>query len=216
MSQWLADYTVNDMGIDSDKVHVVGAGSNVHMLQNSEITRTGKRFLFVGKSWECKNGLLVLEAFRILQQKRNDVELFIIGPEEFPFDAERYPNVFFMGRLPYDEVSRYYAKCDFLVLPSHFEAYGIAIIEALINGLPCIARNEYAMKEFIIHGENGLLLDHEDPNELYTLMENMITNQDKYKCIVEAHRQDYYKQYTWDAVAEKIVKVIENDMSRMK
>ena len=44
--------------------------------------------------------------------------------------------------------------CDYFVMPSKFEAYGLVFAEALIYGLPCIGKKCYARPEFI-NNENG-------------------------------------------------------------
>ena len=43
-------------------------------------------------------------------------------------------------------------------MPSRSEAYGIAFVEALSAGVPCIGRDACAMPEIIDHGVNGCLV----------------------------------------------------------
>ena len=60
--------------------------------------------------------------------------------------------------MSYEESAKYFNLCDFFVMPSRFEAYGLVFPEALIFGLPCIGKNICAVPEFIQDGENGKVL----------------------------------------------------------
>lgn len=210
MSQWLTDDLVQNKGIDENKVHCVGGGCNIDYTRIDTSKKTGNKFLFVGKDFERKNGPLVVEAFKNVYAENNSLELYIIGPAEKPTGTD-YPGVKFIGRLGYDELVSYYNLCDYFIMPSLFEAYGIVFAEALIFGLPCIGRNAYAMPEFIDNGANGLLVDGYDVDELASAMNEMYLQRNRYVNNVSAYHEDYVSRYSWDSVAERIVKVMRND-----
>ena len=138
-----------------------------------------------------------------------NAELFIAGPKKLPYE-ELYEGVNFLGDLPYAQISEYFNECDIFCMPSRFEAYGLVFIEALVYGLPCIGRNEFAMKEFIQDGYNGYLIDKDDPNELALKMYNLLKNS-KIKNNVIRNQKEYINQYSWDTVASRIISVIDND-----
>jgi glycosyltransferase involved in cell wall biosynthesis len=86
------------------------------------------------------------------------VELTVVGPKVWPLPGEPPEGVRFLGRLPIMQVQRLFAEHDAFVMPSRFEGYGIALIEALAHGLPCVARDDCAMPEIVIPGVNGALV----------------------------------------------------------
>ena len=98
-------------------------------------------------------------------------------------------------------------------MPSRFEAYGLVFVEALIYGLPCIGRKEFAMKEFIQDGVNGYLVEDDNVDELAKKMEDLLKNE-KIKEYVLSKRKDYIKEYSWDEVANRMITVIENDIKK--
>ena len=211
MSDYLARDLVQNSGIPASKVHHVGGGCNIDPSRINTHRRNGRRFLFSGKAWERKNGPLVVEAFRKLSAKYSDVELYIAGPQTLPPEAAGVDGVNFLGLLSYDDLLEYFNLCDFFVMPSRFEAYGIVFPEALCFGLPAIGKNVNAMPEFIQDGVNGRLINNDDPDELADCMENLLLDGKDYAARVQAKHEEYLHQYSWKSVAERIVKVMRED-----
>lgn len=70
------------------------------------------------------------------------------------------------GAVPNDEVSGYLASHHVLVVPSRYEALGIAYLEAMGCGLPVIATAAGGAHEIVSHGEVGFLTSPGDANML--------------------------------------------------
>lgn len=209
MSEWLTKDLVENVGLPAEKVHCVRGGSNMDFTKYKGSDKNGKRFLYVGKDWKRKNGPLVIQAFESLERKYSGVELYIAGPMEKPkFHSNQ---VHFLGRLSYEEVVDYYNLCDYFVMPSKFEPYGIVFVEALIFGLPCIGKRCFAMPEFIQEDVNGYLLSEDNAEELCRLMECMMINQGRLKENCLQNQEDYINFYTWNSVAERIIDVMKKD-----
>lgn len=207
MGQWLADFMEEECGIPKEKIHAVGAGINVPIGKEDDSDRQGNKILFVGKDFNRKGGKLVVEAFRILRETyRTDAQLYIVGPVENPL-ADDIPGVHFVGNIGKEKVAQYFRICDVFCMPSYFEAFGIAFCEALANGLPCIARNKYAMAEIIKDGEDGYLIEEDDAEELAGKM-NQLLSDEKVIQTVKSKRNEYIKKYSWENVVGEMVKVI--------
>lgn len=127
-----------------------------------------------------------------------------------PTEIKGVSGIEFLGCISTEELVKYYNLCDIFVMPSYFEAYGIVFAEALIYGLPCIGRNAFAMKEFIKDGKNGYLINEDNDEYLADKMLQLLNN-DEIKEYVKSKRQQYIKEYSWNSVAEKIIKVMKND-----
>lgn len=166
--------------------------------------RDSHRIVFLGIDFERKGGDLVLEAFRILRKTMDsEATLMIIGPEK----RTEEDGVSWCGRLERDEIGKILSMSGIFCMPSRFEAYGLAFIEALCYGLPVIARDDYEMSYFIREGENGYLLKNEDAQELAMLMNKAIKNI-KMQDFVKEHRKEYLSTYSWDRVAQKVANTI--------
>ena len=206
MSHWMREYLLDSKIVDKEKILYVGAGINIDINLYDDSLKCGNKILFVGKDFFRKGGDLVLEAFQILQKRNSEMELYIIGPKTFPFSIVS-ENIHFIGEISPSECIKYYNLCDIFVMPSRFEAYGIAFIEALCFGLPCIARDCYEMPYLIEEGRSGLLLKNDNPEELAGMMEEVLKNRSFYN-YVKQHRKYYMQEYSWDKVADKMLNYI--------
>ena len=213
MGHWLREWLIS-RGFPANRIYAVGGGTNVDVKLIDPQPKTHNKILFVGKDFKRKGGYITYEAFKILRSKGVGVELFVIGPKKNPIQ-EPVDGYHFIGQIPFSEEATYYNMCDIFCMPSYFEAYGLVFVEALTFGLPCIGRNCYEMPYFIQDGSSrehrddatGLLLNHDDPQELASLMLRLLSD-DTFSRNVIARRQQYIKDYSWDTVAERIVHII--------
>lgn len=209
MGKWLADFLVNDCKISKTKVHVVGAGMNVSGENIDYSSKEGNKILFVGKDFKRKGGEIVIQAFRVLrEQYMNNAELYIVGPMDNPLHNDE-AGITYVGNVGKTEVAKYYNMCDVFCMPSYFEAYGIVFCEALAYGLPCIARNKYAMAEIIKDGEEGYLIENDDVQILAKKMHDLLTNE-VIKKTVQERCEEYIQKYSWENIVEQMDSVMTN------
>jgi glycosyltransferase involved in cell wall biosynthesis len=211
MSQWYADLLVDRFGVDRDRVWVAPAGMNNPPARRRDphLPPTG-RLLFVGTEFERKGGDVVLEAARRLRlHGRDDVVLTVVGPDRWPLAGSPPAWVDFRGRLSPADVSAMLPTHDLFVMPSRFEPFGIAFVEALAAGLPCVARRDFAMPEIVQDGVTGALVSSDDPDELATAVEGLLDDRDVYER-VSAAIPDLVARHDWSAVASSMVRRISN------
>ena len=77
-----------------------------------------------------------------------------------------------------DEPDRYVSQADLFVLSSLSEGFGIAAVEAMYQGVPCLCTNVGGIPEFITDGKNGWLFNPSNLHELISKM-NTILNMKK-------------------------------------
>ncbi len=85
--------------------------------------------LFVGRADPTKG-------YDVLQRvaRRMPHVLFLVAGE----DAGKSRNVWSVGRIPHEDMRRWYAASDFFFLPSRYEGFGLALLEALSCDLPAV------------------------------------------------------------------------------
>ncbi|GAA3554015.1 hypothetical protein GCM10022222_42100 [Amycolatopsis ultiminotia] len=210
MSEWLAAHLVRVSGLPSDKVHVVNPGCNALPTAAPTVpprSTRPRRLLFVGKDFPTKAGPQVVAAWEILRRDLDPgMELTIAGPATWPLPDAIPDGVTFLGRVPLERVRELYPSHDLFVLPSHFEGYGIAFVEALAHGLPCVGRDRCAMPEIIRPGDNGGLVTSDDPAELAALITTLLAN-DELRERTVAQAPAVIKHATWSRAAEETLAV---------
>lgn len=81
-------------------------------------------------------------------------------------------HVALLGAVPNDQVAAHLRRCHVLVMPSFYEAFGIAYLEAMSFGLPVIASTAGAAHELITPGHTGFLIS---PGDAETLAHHLHT-----------------------------------------
>jgi len=71
---------------------------------------------------------------------------------------------------PLDEMPGFYAMCDCMVLSSHYEGFGYALLEGAAAGLPGIGSYVSGIRCAIVDGVTGLLVPPDDPTVLAAAM----------------------------------------------
>jgi glycosyltransferase involved in cell wall biosynthesis len=211
MSDWLRRSFVDDFDQAPEKVITVGAGANFESVPEApERTFASPRVLFVGKRWERKGGPQLLEAFRGLRQDRADAELWIVGPEEPPAQEA---GIRFHGRIsrssPEGErrLAELYRDATVFAMPSVYEPFGVAFLEAMAYRLPCIGSDRCAMPEIVEDGVTGNTVDAFDTEALaLRLLE--LAEPDRARAFGEAGHRRFLERFTWDGVAARMVAAV--------
>ncbi len=86
----------------------------------------------------------------------------------------------FLGRLSRSQVLSALHQANALVVPSHFEAFGVVIIEAMSAGLPVIATDSGGPAD-IVTPDTGILVAPGNPGQLALAMEQMVQQHEQYK-----------------------------------
>lgn len=209
LSEWFAEHLVRHTGLPTNRVHVVHPGANVRAPSSlvDRTRRVRRRVLFVGRDFHRKGGPEVLEAVTLLRRHGRDVELTICGPRTWPLRAPPPAGVLFLGEVAPTALTGLYDSHDVFAMPSHFEAFGIAFVEALAHGLPCVGRRACAMPEIIEHGADGLLVDGNDPAELAVAINRGLTEPELHRTARD-RATSRPAHYSWDRAASLVLRAI--------
>jgi glycosyltransferase involved in cell wall biosynthesis len=206
MSRWFADQLAEHQGVPRDRILVRPPGMNNPPRRHRDPDApVHGRLLFVGTDFLRKGGDQVVAAVaRLRAGGDRTVRLTVAGPAAWPL-AEPPPDfVEFTGRLGPQAIANLYATHDMLVMPSRFEAFGIVFAEALVAGLPCVARRAFAMPEIVEDGVTGALVESDDPDELAAAIASILDDRDVHGRVASA-RAALTARYSWSAAAEEIV-----------
>jgi glycosyltransferase involved in cell wall biosynthesis len=87
------------------------------------------------------------------------------------------------------------------------EGFGLVLVEALARGLPCVARDAFAMPEIITPGVSGALITGDDQNELAAAIAAALADDALYEsCRQRAPEMAEY--FSWERTALEVSDVI--------
>lgn len=147
-----------------------------------------KGFTFVCVAFldKQKNHKSLITAFELKFKGIKDVQLELAGTgpmlaelKEFTKQKGLTDQIRFHGNLSRENLVQLLDRSDAFVLASHYETFGIAIVEAMFRGLPVVCTACGGPEEFI-HAGNGLLARLDDTNDLAEQMEQMVQNRSQY------------------------------------
>jgi glycosyltransferase involved in cell wall biosynthesis len=206
MSNFVKNALMKFYNIAEDKIAVVGAGPNfANLPQLKERRYDAKTVLFVGKDFYRKGGETMLRAFKIVRKEIPQARLFIAGdPKEKLHIAEA--GVENKGLLSSKEVEKLYLEASVFALPTPREAFGLAYLEAMAYKLPCIGTKVEAIPEIIEDGYTGFLVEKYDVEALAQKLILLLEDINLAKLMGERGYEKVRNNFTWDIVAERILK----------
>lgn len=130
------------------------------------IPKNSVLILFVGSGFERKGLKSLLQATQYF--KSNDWRLVIMGKGKwkkyihFVLENLRSQVIY---KEPVPDIEKYYAAADIFALPSIYEPFGNANLEALASGLPVITTRHCGAADIIQHRQNGLIVETPESSE---------------------------------------------------
>lgn len=126
------------------------------------------RLLTVGRLAREKNLPLLIDAVgALIEEDHLDVELDVVGDGPAREEVARHitdhglgSRVHLVGRRDGSALVESYDSCDLFAMTSLVDSFGIVLIEAMARGIPVIAPDIVGVRDVVIDGINGLLVEH--------------------------------------------------------
>lgn len=163
------------------------------------------RVLTVGRQWSIeryKGTDDLIRAVAVLLQAGTQVELSIVGSGDDIPRLEQLTRalgvagyVQFLGSPRDEDLDIAYQSCDVFAMPSRAEGFGIAFIEAMSYGTPCIGGRHGGTPEVIDDGVNGFLVEHGSVGELSRCLAQLCANRELLHRLGTAAREKVERTY---------------------
>ncbi|HEY2040592.1 MAG TPA: glycosyltransferase family 4 protein [Edaphobacter sp.] len=212
-SEYLRQSFIKNYNVPAEKVFNVGGGVNITDLPEPEPAKDyrSNRILFIGTEFARKGGPQLLEAFRTVRESIPSAELHIVGPTDL---AGLPPGAFLHGHLSKSDpeqrakLESLFREAALFVLPSLYEPFGIAPLEAMLYQLPAVVTNAWALREFVTPGVNGALVEKGSVEDLATKLTQILSNPERMAEMGRRGREIVLERYTWPSVVSRMASVI--------
>jgi len=114
--------------------------------------------------------------------------------------------VLFLGKRSQDTLPYYYSAADVLVMPSHYESFGMVALEAMACATPVIATQVGGLAFLVKDGETGFVVPDDDPVAMGERLAQLIC-QDNLRKKLGEQAHTYAQQYSWKMIVEQIIGV---------
>lgn len=176
----------------SKNIKVISNGIDSKIFDNSKwkkvkskYNKNGKLLLFIGRIAPEKNIRYLLNCFSEVVKKIPSTKLLLVGDGPSMKETKKIikelkikKNVILTGKIDYDELvkSSIFKASDLFVTASVTENQPMTILEAQINGLPCVGINIRGMKDLVQNGYNGYLTEEKNPEEFSNRIIELLSN----------------------------------------
>ena len=114
--------------------------------------------------------------------------------------------VVFLGKRAQDTLPYYYSAADVLVMPSHYESFGMVALEAMACGTPVIASQVGGLAFLVKDGETGFHVPDQDPKALCEKL-LILLNDPCQREKMGLRAAEYSKDYAWANIATQMLEV---------
>lgn len=177
----------------------------------------GKKVLtFIGTLSPRKNVELLFDVLNFLS---DDVVLVVVGGDP-PDKKGRMKElkalsnkkgcerrVLFVGTVTGEKKGAILARTDVFVFPSLLEGFGLAVVEAMSVGIPCVVSNRASLPEIVQDGVCGFLADPYDPKDFAEKIKRILENPALRATMGESAKK-IAKRYSWQSTARGQLEVL--------
>ena len=190
------------------------------------IPENEKMILFVGRIEPLKGIDTLIKAISQLQQAdillRCPHYLFIIGGDpnldrdKMNEEMQRLQDlrielgvsdlVIFLGKRNQDSLQYYYSAAEMLVMPSHYESFGMVALEAMACGTPVIATQVGGLQHLVQDQETGFTIPNNNPDALEEKITILICKPELREKMSQKSTS-YAQSFSWNTITIKLIEI---------
>ena len=210
----------------------VGVGLNTDNFQTGEAKYDNEKndsandersLLYVGKIEDRRNVYFLVEVFRVLKKRCENIRLILVGDGE-PEYVNRFlksianeieeKKIIYIPKASQKELADIYRKSDIFIFTSNYEIFGMVLLEAMYFGLPVFSSENGGSSTLIQNDKNGYIFKDFQAKEWADWISRVIQDKEKMQQLGENAKMTIEEGYTWERLAEKFereyIQVIED------
>lgn len=208
-TEWLKHFNIEAKGVFYNSVN----SEEIEEYSKFINKDTGKiNITYTGRMIEEKGVLRLIDAFKNLNEKYDNLELSLAGEgpilEKIIQENKDIKNIHILGKISHDEVMKLLGRTNIFVNPSHFsEGLPTTILEAGLMECAVVATPMGGTTEIISDDSLGYICGFET-QEIQEKIEKLINEPEIVKDMSIKIKQKVKEQFSWDITAKKIAETI--------
>jgi D-inositol-3-phosphate glycosyltransferase len=191
-----------------------------------DIPANDRMALFVGRIEPLKGIDTLIEAMAIIKKRCPSFEcphyLVIIGgdpegrEEDVSVEMRRLKllckkldldeMIVFLGKRGQNTLPYYYSAAEVVIMPSHYESFGLVALEAMACGTPVVASRVGGLANLVQEGETGYFVPAQDPEALAEKLRLLFNDHDLRERLGKKATA-YAKNFSWEIITQKVIGV---------
>src|SRR6266536_3527776 len=219
-SNYMLDHIQHVLGAVKTKVRVIPNGVESSRFNGGRqpqlilagIPEDRKIILYVGRIVREKGIFTLLDALEKLRKQGKDVSLVFVGEgplkEDFAKEVLRRKlndRVTLAGFVDEKKLVSLYNSSDVFVLPSHYEPFGMVVLEAMASRIPVVVSDVGGLSEIVEDGITGVKVPASDPRALAEGILRVLDNPELAEQMTENAYRAVQERYRWEMIAEKTI-----------
>ena len=217
-----AKYLKYKCKVKNKPIYVIPTGIDISPFKSSNFTEeerdnlkkslgikpNEKIILFLGRVASEKSIDVIMDIMPSIFEEHPDYKFLIVGDGPSKKDLEEQArklnidnNVIFTGKVPWNEVPKYYNIGDVFVNASITETQGLTFIEAMSAEIPVVAKYAPNLSEFIHTNKNGILV--KKNSDFKKAIIDVIENENLRKTLIRGGNETA-KEYSIEVFGDKL------------
>ena len=225
------DQLVTLYDADPNKISIIPPGVDLQRFEPID-SKVAKRrvgipcgdanILFAGRIEPLKGIDTMLRAMALLQERcpsalenccmaivggdpwADDLDDEMARLQQLRADLDIHDLVVFLGAKDQEILPNYYAGAEMVVMPSHYESFGMVALEAMAMGTPVIASEVGGLAHLVKDGETGYHVPSRNPEALAQRIFELLTNP-KCREYMGNNAREYAKHYSWTNIVKRMM-----------
>ncbi|MFT8319277.1 MAG: glycosyltransferase [Bacillus sp. (in: firmicutes)] len=230
-SEFMKEEVMNVFQTERNKLNIIPNGIEVQdkkeisytCLEDFPINKEKRVVFAIGRLVKEKGFGTLLEAVKTFKQKNSNLFFVLagVGPmfDEYKNYIEKNDlnsSVFLTGYLQEEKKRALYQRAEIVVIPSHYEPFGIVALESLVFAKPTIVSKTGGLTGLVDHKKTGMLTEPGNVENLVHEIQYLLDHEIEAKEIGKNGRKLVEQLFSWNRVADETKRVFDEVVMKNK
>lgn len=177
--------------------------------------------LNIGRLHPQKGQIYLIEALNMVRNKNKKCKLLMVGRGHMEAELQNKANKMGLGGYikflkDRKDIFEIMHSCDIFVLPSIYEGFGIALVEAMACGMPVVVSDIDTFKEIVRDNVDGMIVEKENPERLAAAISSLMNDSEKRLHLGESAKKKAMDEFDVKVHLKKLENVYQEVTSNNK